>query len=302
MKAPPSLASEVAAILRLHIVGVALFATVVFGWLFTGARPWALVPLVAIDWFVINLVNRVTDLAEDLRNGIPGTERVARRARELTVGAVVLFAGSLAVSHLLVSPALTPWRLLVQVIGLTYNVRLVPTPRGRSRWKELYFFKNTMSAVLFVLTCFVYPLAAAEARVMPLEAVVWLGAFFFPFELSYEILYDFRDLDGDRAEGVPTYPVVHGERTARRIFVGLLVLAELALAGGLLRGALGAREALMMVAPLAQWLFAGPKLARGLSHEDCVRLTHLGSAQLVVFLVGTELWLRAGLPANVFLR
>lgn len=38
-------------------------------------------------------------------------------------------------------------------------------------------------------------------------ALLALVLFFVPFELTYEILYDMRDLDGDRRAGVPTYPV-----------------------------------------------------------------------------------------------
>ena len=45
-----------------------------------------------------------------------------------------------------------PWRAAVQLIGLAYNYRIVPTPAGLSRLKELYFFKNFGSSVLFVLT------------------------------------------------------------------------------------------------------------------------------------------------------
>lgn len=292
--------ADVASLLRLHIVGVALLATLVFGWLFTGEHPFVLVPFVAIDWFVINLVNRVTDLAEDVANQVPGADIAAARKRQLEVLSIVAFVASLAVSHLWVSAELTPLRLLVQAIGLAYNFRLIPTPRGRTRFKELYFFKNTMSAVLFVLTCIAYPLAWS-ARIVPWTTVAAITAFFVPFELSYEVLYDFRDLEGDRREGVPTYPVVHGPETARRILDGLLVGSALALVGAFFARWVGARELLMLAAPALQWGLSAPRLRRGLDHRDCVLITHLGSAQLLLFLVGTQLWLWAGLPANVFL-
>jgi geranylgeranylglycerol-phosphate geranylgeranyltransferase len=292
-------------LLRLHIVGVALFATLVFGWLFTGRHPFELVPLVAIDWFVINLMNRVTDVAEDVQNRVPGAELAARRSRLLALGSALLFASSLAVSHV-ASPALTPWRLAVQAIGLAYNVRVLPVPaRGGLRWsrfKELYFFKNFMSSVLFVLTCFVYPLAAfGSAPLVGWGAAAVLACFFVPFELTYEILYDLRDLEGDRREGVPTYPVAHGEAAAVTIVKALLVGSAAVLLAGFATRLVGVRELLMLAAPSLQWAFARPRLARGLTHADCVWLTHLGSAELALFLVGTEAWLGAGLPANVWL-
>jgi len=153
-----------------------------------------------------------------------------------------------------------------------------------------------------VLTCFVYPLAAAGfARVVPWSTVVFLALFFVPFELTYEILYDMRDLEGDRAEGVPTYPVVHGMEPARKIIDALLYGSMAVLLVGFATRALGVRELLMVVAPIAQLAFYRPRYRRGLTPRDCIVLTHLGSAQLVLFLVGTTLWLRAGMPPNVML-
>jgi 4-hydroxybenzoate polyprenyltransferase len=296
------LLEDIPSLLRLHIVGVALLAQVVFAWLFTGRHALVLVPFVAIDWFVINLVNRVTDLAEDVANRVPGADIAARRKRLLEVGSLVLFAGSLLVSHLFVAPELTPVRMTVQVIGLLYNFRLVPLPGGLTRFKEMYFFKNTMSAVLFVLTCVAYPLAFA--RWEPVVPWVTIGAvvmFFVLFELTYEILYDFRDLEGDRREGVPTYPAVHGPKVARKVLDALGAAAGLVLVAAFLLRAIGVRELLMAAAPLTQRLFYARRLDRGLTHRDCVIVTHMGSALLAFYLLGTAVWARLGLPANIML-
>lgn len=300
-RSEPGFFAEALAIARYHIMLVAMFATVVFAFVMTGQRPWVLTLVVAVDWFLINLMNRITDIDEDLKNGIPGTERVARRKTALTVASVALMVGSFAVTHL-VWPMLTPFRVVVQLIGIAYNYKVVPTPKGLSRLKEIYFFKNFGSSVLFVLTCFVYPLAANSfVRLVPWSAIVLLALFFVPFELTFEILYDMRDLDGDRAEGVPTYPVVHGVENARRIIDGLLIGSALVLLGGFFARVLGVRELLMVVAPIAQFAFYRPRYRRGLTPRDCIVLTHLGTAQLVLFLLGTAIWQRAGLPTNIFL-
>lgn len=288
-------------IARYHIVLVAMTACVVFGWIMTGRYPFALAAIVGLDWFLINLMNRITDIGEDLKNRIPGTERVARSKAAFTWLAVALMAGSFVVTQL-VWPWLTPWRVAVQVIGLAYNYRLVPTPKGLRRFKEIYFLKNFMSAVIFVLTGFVYPIAASGGSlVVPWLTVVLLALFFVPFELTYEILYDLRDLDGDRAEGIPTFPVVHGPENARKIIDALLAFAGVVLMGAFVLRAVGVRELLMLVALIAQLFFYRPRVRRGLTTRDCVVLTHLGTGMLVLFLLGTWLWLRAGLPANVFL-
>lgn len=293
--------ADALAIARYHIMLVAMTACIVFGWLMTGRYlPWLAV-VVGLDWFLINLMNRITDIDEDLKNGIQGTERVARRKRMLTLVSLVLMGGSFLVTHW-VWPGLTPYRVAVQLIGFGYNYKIVPTPRGLSRFKEIYFLKNFGSSVLFVLTCFAYPLVTNDGpRLMSWSGIVCLALFFVPFELTYEILYDLRDLEGDKQEGIPTYPVVHGANRARQIIDALLLFASIVLLAGILSGALGVREGLMLAAPITQIVFYRPRFRRGLTARDCIVLTHLGTAQLVLYLVGTYVWLRAGLPANIYL-
>lgn len=287
------------AIARYHIVLVAMAACLVFGWLMTDRYlPWVAL-VCGLDWFLINLLNRVTDVDEDLENGIRGTERVAAKRRMLTIGGFALMAGSIALTHFF-WPELTVLRVIVQAIGLAYNYDVVPTPRGMSRLKEIYFFKNFGSSCLFVLTGFLYPLAVAP-QLMRTEAIVVLVLFFVPFELTYEILYDLRDLEGDRQEGIPTYPVVHGPKIARRIIDGLLLGAALVLGLGLGAGWLGLREGLMLAAPLIQLLFYRPRVRRGLISADCIALTHLGTGLLLFYLAGTAVWSALGMPDNIYL-
>lgn len=299
---PSSALSDGLAIARYHIVLIAMMGMLTFGWLMNGRYLPGLALVVGIDWFLINLMNRITDIAEDRKNGIPGTERVAQRQRLLTFVSVLLLGGSLLVTHAL-WPRLSPWRLLVQIIGLAYNYRLLPWRGGLSRFKEMYFFKNFASAGLFILTCFVYPyVVASQALLLSSAAVAILALFFLLFEHTYEILYDFRDLAGDTQEGIPTYPVVHGAQSARRLISVLLWLAAGVLLVGLGSGALGVREGLMLAAPLLQWLFYRRRLTVGLTSQDCIQLTHMGTALLVFFLCGTAVWQHLGLVPNIYLR
>lgn len=294
---------DLASILRLHIIGIAFTASIALGWLVTGRYPLGLACVGALDWIIINLLNRATDIEEDLANAIRGTERVARHRRAVIGSVFALMAASFAATHL-IWPAVTPLRAAVQAIGTAYSFPLVPTPRGLRRFKDIYFLKNFMSAALFVLTVFLYPLGDAGWRTaLPggAAAVGCLLAFFLCFEITYEILYDMRDLEGDRAAGVPTYPVVHGLEGARRIVDALLAAAAVPIAAGVAAGVLGVREALLLAAPALQLAWYRPRYRRGLTSADCIALTHLGSAQLLLFLAGTRVWLAAGLPANIYL-
>ena len=48
---------------RPHILAIACGAALTFGWLMTGRYLWLAVALCALDWFVVNLMNRVADLS-----------------------------------------------------------------------------------------------------------------------------------------------------------------------------------------------------------------------------------------------
>ena len=43
---------------RWHIVAIATMAVFTFGWLFTGRYLWLLTLTCALDWYIVNLVNR----------------------------------------------------------------------------------------------------------------------------------------------------------------------------------------------------------------------------------------------------
>ncbi len=294
---------DVASILRLHIIAIAIMAALTFGMILTEALLVAVALLCGLDWLLINLLNRVTDVEEDIANKIRGTERLVGK-HHLVLGAwVAIQLGSLVLGHVL-HPELTPFRLIVQLIGVGYSYRIVPTFGGLKRLKDLYFFKNFMSAMLFVLTCLVYPLVAMDFAFAPgfgWGSALVLLLFFVPFEITYEILYDMRDLEGDRLANVPTYPVVHGLETSAKIIDTLLVLATATLIAGLLTDNIGLRESLMLLAPALQLAFYKPRFRRGLTSAECIGLTWLGAGLLGFWLIGTHLWSQAGLPSNVWL-
>lgn len=292
----PGPVATVASIGRLHIVAIAVMGCFTFGWIFTGRHLWALAAICGLDWFIVNLLNRVVDLKEDQANAITGTDVVARHRRVvLALGFGALGASLLAVA--LWEPALTPFRVGYHLLGLAYNWPLLP---GGRRIKALYFFKNTASATGFLITVFGYPLAVAAwgrdagglAADVGLATVIVAMAFFFLFELSYEVIYDLRDVPGDRAAGVRTYPVVHGERGAVIIIDGLLVASVAILLGGYALGAVPWRLAIMFAAPVVQIVLYKRMLRRGITSAHCVGITWLGVALLVTY----HVWEALGLP------
>ena len=274
-----------ASVSRLHIVAIAALGTFTFGWLFTGSYPWLLAAICALDWFLVNLLNRVVDLEEDQVNSITGTDFVARHRRAILVGGLGLLLGSLIALHLVI-PAITPLRLAYHALGMAYNWPLL---RGGRRIKQLYFWKNTASATGFLITVFLYPLATVGWGLKP---SAFSGGFFLLFELSYEVIYDLRDAPGDAAAGVRSYPVVHGEKGAVRIIDGLIASSLALLIIGYASGPLPWRIFIMFAAPLIQLVVYKRALRRGLRARDCIGLTWLGAALLATY----HLWVWAGLP------
>jgi 4-hydroxybenzoate polyprenyltransferase len=206
-----------------------------------------------------------------------------------------------AISRALVLPwPLAAERVVFHAIGLGYSFRLVPTLRGWRRFKDLYALKNGMSAVLFVLSVIGYPLLGrSEPLRMSVTALAALAAFFFLFEHTFEIVYDLRDLDGDRAVGVPTYPVVHGIARAATLVYALCVVSIVILVAARASRLVTTRELLMAAAPAAQLAFLRWRGPSNVTRADCIGVTYAGTVLLLVFLAGTALWERAGLPMDV---
>jgi 4-hydroxybenzoate polyprenyltransferase len=275
---------------RFHIVAIAALGTFTFGWLFTGHYLWLLSAICALDWFIVNLLNRVVDLTEDRVNRITGVAFVDRNRRALTLGGFALLAGSL-VAVAFIHPALLPLRLAFHALGLAYNWPILP---GGHRIKALYFWKNTASAAGFVITVFAFPLAVSADRAAGIsDATIWLtGLFFVLFELSYEVIYDLRDEPGDRAANVRTYAVVHGLSGAMRIADALIFASALALISGFASGLIPWRIFVMILAPALNLVYYRRAMRRGITSGDCIRLTWYGAALLVAY----HLWVVAGLP------
>lgn len=287
------------AALRFHIVAIAACATVLFGDLFRDAWPFGLALLCGFDWCLVNLLNRATDVEEDRLNAIAATELVARHARLIVAACLALLVGSLVAGF-----AWLPWpmavdRVVFHAIGLGYSYRIVPTPKGFKRFKDLYVFKNTMSAVLFVLSVVAYPLLGMDEplRLSPL-AIGALALYFFLFEHTFEVIYDLRDLEGDRAVGVPTYPVKHGSVVSARIVYVLCALSMAVLLAARLSGLILMRELMLVAAPAAQWAFLRWRTPEKVTRADCIGITYAGAGTLAFYLASTFFWIRAGLPTQ----
>lgn len=284
--------AALASLLRLHIVAIGAMGTWAFGRVFTGEVVPLAVACSALDWFLLNVLNRVGDLPEDERNGVAAARLARRHARTILV-----VAGGTLVASFVATAFVAPWllaaRLAFQGLGFLYNWPVLPRGGRRVRLKQLYAAKNAASATGFLLTVLVYPLARTGRLVLPPAALALTAAFFFVFELSYEVIYDLRDAPGDREEDVRTFAAVHGEDAAARLATWLASGSIVLLEGAFLAGQVPLRLAIMGVAPVVQIVWVKVvRRTREVNGVDCVRLTWLGAGLLATF----EAWCALGLP------
>lgn len=283
---------------RPHILAIVFASSLTYGWIFTETHS-LLIPSIAVwDWFIVNFMNKATDLDEDIANGVWGAQAAAKHRRKMEVlGFAMIFTGLAAGWFYL--PQILGFRVVFTFIGLAYNYNLIPCFReGKisfTRFKEIYFFKNFGSSVLFTLSVFLYPLFGLGAQNEYDLTKLFIAIFFFiPLELTYEIIYDLRDIEGDTINKVPTYPVVHGAETAKKIIYGLLIFSAIFPIIGASTGLLRLREWVVVFGILQQViimrvLFRGHKMPTA---KHAVAITWIGAVQLFSY----NVWIVAGLP------
>ena len=280
---------------RLHIVAIAALGCFTFGWLFTGHYPVVVTVICARSTGSSSTCSTASSTSKRTRTTASPAPTSSRATDGRSSTAASRCSASRSSSRTLVraaapavSPRLSPARLRLQLAAVWPAARI----------KQLYFWKNTASAMGFMLTVFCYPLAWARGQ-------LWYGItlahrrchrrLFFLFELSYEVIYDLRDAPGDARADVRTYPVVHGAARRRRASSTRCCIASLAvLAGGFAAHVVPWRIAILGVGPLLQIFLYKRFVKRGITSRDCINLTWLGAALLVAY----HGWVLAGLPGR----
>ena len=282
---------------RFHIVLVALFGTLTFSWWLTGHHLWGVALVSAIDWWILDVLNKIGDLKEDLHNNPEEAQWVQKHGIGLTWTCTIIFALSLTWS-IAILPELTWARLLFQILGIAYSFNVIYMPKAIrregsgafSRFKVMYVFKNMSAEWLFLLSVVCYPLLAwHQERILDTNQILLMCGFFYFLEMSFEILYDFKDIDGDRKEGVRTYPVVHGERIGRMIFDTCLVLSAGFILVGYFWFGFDSRHIVVCFAPLVQASAFNYYAKNGYPRAGSVWITHLCTVQLLVY--NSYVWL-----------
>ncbi len=179
-----------------------------------------------IDYLIITLAvacicqwNRLTDVKEDALN-CPDDLKDAQAKS----GAIKVFCYAGGTIAILLALFTEPsWKLVGLVafgaaVGYFYNTPLLPS-WPHLRLKNLFIIKNLSSGAGWSLGLLVFPMLRAHTQ----PDGLFLTAFVYMFAMvvTYEIMWDMRDIEGDALAGIRTLPIVLGINNAR-IYTAIL--------------------------------------------------------------------------------
>jgi 4-hydroxybenzoate polyprenyltransferase len=231
--------------------------------------------VIFFSWIGAVMVNNIADVKID---------RITSPGRPLVTGAVALTTYSLlgwsclglaALCAFMVSPAIA--FLTITGIGISVIYSLPPF-----RFKRIPLFSKTMIAaasLLMVVTGYVF--AGMPLLEFP-RILIWYFLIFAALALNF---IDLKDIEGDKAAGILTIPVVFGEKKAK-IIIGLFFIAAYLAAGIIVAAKLNLHSilAVILIAAgigLKQFFFLNDK--KGYK-ENRVLLTYLASLILFLFI------------------
>jgi 4-hydroxybenzoate polyprenyltransferase len=156
-------------------------------------------------------LNKLTDMTEDSIN-MPERVNFIRDRKQL-----ILFTslGAYLVSIPLafsVTPKALPILFVPLLANLLYSSRLLP---GIPRMKDIPVMKNVFVATSWAMVCTLLPFV--DISNVPRLTVLAVLYFMFVKVFINSILYDIRDVDGDRVSGIKTIPVLLGTKKTTMI-------------------------------------------------------------------------------------
>ena len=185
-----------------------------------------------VDYVILTLVvaficqwNRLTDQQEDRINCPEDLDIAMRDSRKIrlfcyTAAASAIALVILATTNWLVSAAL----LLAFALGFFYSTPLMPW-KSSKRIKDLFLFKNLSSAIGWSIGTILYP--ALQSHYIPDGKLLTAALYMAASTMTYEMIWDMRDVKGDGEAGINTIPVRVGLSGTKRLVVELQAFAVL---------------------------------------------------------------------------
>ncbi|HEX7445440.1 MAG TPA: UbiA family prenyltransferase, partial [Methanothrix sp.] len=162
--------------------------------------------------FSVYSLNKLTDRKEDAINFPERLGFLAGRTRLILVYSLTAYG----LSVLLIArekPIWIPVIFIPLLANALYSSRLIP---GLPRLKDIPFMKNLVVAVSWALVCALIPAAYSECLDWRVILIIY---FMIQKMLINTILYDVRDMAGDRENGIRTVPCLLGIRKNRLVLL-----------------------------------------------------------------------------------
>jgi len=195
----------------------------------------------AVTMFVYSF-NRLADLEEDLQNVPSRAAFVERYGRPLLVIGIVLYLVAVALAVYWQLPR-AQYLVLPVVVAVVYSVL---------GGKEILLVKNLLVGVSWGII----PLGVGVYYddISPwTDQILFLFGYVTAMLTIAAIVFDIKDIEGDRAEGIRTVPNRYGARTTRWVTAGATAVVGLVVLGVVLAGLLQRRY--LLLEPFTLYVF-----------------------------------------------
>lgn len=192
-------------------IGAVMAAILYFSFLLQGITSSTLL-LLATFFLGISVysLNKVTDLEEDSVN-LPNRARFVKKNRDLLLFASLESINIAVVLAFLSNPYAIAVILFPFYIGAFYSIGI-----RRLRIKDVLLLKNIIAAATCTIAAVLLPLAV---RVDSLLIVLLVAYFVFLKLFINSVIFDVRDIEGDRKAGVRTIPAYLGRNMTRNLLL-----------------------------------------------------------------------------------
>ena len=138
----------------------------------------------------------------------------------LSLLGALLFASTLGISAFILL-------LLISVLGVLYNIPLLPLRGGLRKLKDLPGSKNIVVALAWAAVGSLLPILSTPDDLSPAVGVAF--GFIFAVVFIRSSMSDLLDIQSDRLIGRETIPVVIGENHTRQLLTGITLLSGVSL-------------------------------------------------------------------------
>lgn len=199
----------------LFIATTGFFETYI-GYLLLNVRPNALICFaVFLMTFSVYSLDKITDSNEDSINMPERQSFLQGRKKYILYYSLAAYALS-ALIVLLDKPWALPIIFIPLAANAVYGSRIIP---GVPRLKDVPVVKNFVVAISWALVTTLLPaMYMAEKSSLAIAAVFY---FMLAKVFINAVLYDIRDVKGDREMGIKTMPVLLGSRKTTAILMGI---------------------------------------------------------------------------------